>query len=258
MDKEINPVIEQIYDHVSVRNYKPDPLSDDLIEEIVAAGQRASTSSNLQMYSVIVTKEKDKRARLQELCSHQAHISQAPLFLTWCADISRLERVSQGRGCQHVSEYMENFLVAAIDAALAMQNAALAAESIGLGICYIGGIRNHPLEVVELLGLPKLVFPISGMTLGWPAGEMMPRPRLPLEAILHWERYDTTQEEQALEAYDQSMIASGIYDGRQVAVSGREGEMEDYGWQEHCARRASKPYRVHLRNELEDQGFLLK
>lgn len=252
------PTIEQIYQHFSVRRYKADPVPCEMVEAIVAAGQRASSSSNLQTYSVVAVMDPDKIARLAELSGEQDHIYQAPVFLAWCADLSRLERVCQARGYRQVSENTENFLIAAVDAALAMQNAALAAESLGLGMCYIGGIRNHPLEVSELLGLPELVVPVCGMTLGWPDVKPRLRPRLPLRAVLHWERYDTHGEAQALKEYDRDMIATGIYRGRQVPVPGVEGEMEDYGWQEHSARRVSKVHRPHLRAALEKRGFMLK
>jgi hypothetical protein len=96
------------------------------------------------------------------------------------------------------------------------------------------------------------------MALGWPAAEPFIRPRLPLRAILNWERYDTGDEESALDEYDQAMIATGIYHGRQVPVPGAEEEMEDYGWQEHSARRVSRPVREHLRGILQAQGFELK
>jgi FMN reductase (NADPH) len=139
-----------------------------------------------------------------------------------------------------------------------MQTAALAAESLGMGICYIGAIRNQPEQVIELLRLPRLVFPISGMTLGWPDVEPLIRPRLPLRAILHWERYDLSEEAEALEEYDRAMVETGIYGGRQVPVPGREGEMEDYGWLEHSARRVSRPKRIELRQVLEQRGFGLE
>lgn len=252
------PTIEQIYSHASVRKYKPDPVSPDLVETIVAAAQRSSTSSNLQMYSVVAVTDADKRARLAELCNNQAHIVQAPVFLAWCADLGRLDRVCELRGYKQVAEYVENFLVAAMDASIAMQTAALAAESLGLGICYIGAIRNNPQGVIELLALPRLVFPICGMTLGWPAAEPFLRPRLPLQAVLHWEVYDQSGEDQALRDYDRAMIETGIYKGRQVPVPGVEGEVEDYGWMEHSARRASQVHRSGLRLALERQGFELK
>lgn len=247
--------IEQIHRHWSVRTYKPDPVPGELVETVVAAGQRASTSSNLQAYSVVAVTDPATRERLAELCGDQEQIRQAPVFLAWCADLSRLERVCRARGYEQATEHVESFLVAAVDAALAMQTAALAAESLGLGMCYIGAIRNQPAEVIELLELPRLVFPIAGMTLGWPAVEPFIRPRLPLEAVLHWGRYDTAAEPEALAAYDGAMVETGIYKGRQVAVPGREGEMEDYGWQEHSARRASQAVRTHLREVLARQGF---
>jgi FMN reductase (NADPH) len=252
------PTIEQIHRHWSVRDYKPDPVPEEMIETIVAAGQRSSTSSNLQMYCVVVVTDAERRARLQELCDGQRQIGQAPVFLAWCADLSRLERVCRRRGYEQESDHVEPFLVAAVDAALAMQNAALAAESLGLGMCYIGAIRNQPREVIALLELPRLVFPISGMTVGWSAVEPFLRPRLPLEAILHRETYGTSGEEEALAAYDDAMIETGIYKGRQVRVPGVEGEVEAYGWQEHSARRMSKAVRTDLREILEEQGFELR
>lgn len=249
--------IEMIHKHASVRSYKSDAVDRSLVEEIVVAGQRASTSSNMQCYSVVVVGDAAKRARLAELCGNQKHIRQAPLFLAWCTDLSRLERVCERRGYRQVSANVESFLVSAIDVALAMQNAALAAESLGLGMCYIGAIRNHPLEVIELLALPKLVFPVSGMTLGWPALEPKLRPRLPLDAVLHWETYSTEGEEAAIQEYDEKMIATGIYAGRHVASSSSSAAPNVYDWSEHTARRVSKAVRVKLRQELAEQGFYL-
>jgi FMN reductase (NADPH) len=249
------PTIEQIYRHASVRKYKPDPVPAGWVEAIVAAGQRSSTSSNLQTYSVVAVTETETRVRLAELCGNQGHIAQAPVFLAWCADLNRLDRVCALRGYGQVASYVENFLVAAVDAAVAMQTATLAAESLGLGMCYIGAIRNQPEEVIALLDLPHLVFPISGMTLGWPAVEPFLRPRLPLDAVLHWERYDPAGEVEHLQAYDRAMKETGIYRGRQVPVPGKEGDVEEYGWLEHSARRASKPWRTGLREMLSQQGF---
>ncbi len=249
--------IEQIYAHGSVRQYKTDPIPKDVVETIVAAGQRGSTSSNLQMYSVVAVTTAEKRDQLASLCGNQAHIRQAPVFLAWCADLSRLERAAERRGHDPVLNYAENFLLATVDVAILMQTATVAAESLGLGMCYIGAIRNNPAEVIELLNLPRLVFPISGMTLGWPVRAPRIRPRLPLETILHWETYDTSGEEAYLHEYDQAMIATGIYQGRQAAKPGAEEEMEDYGWTEHCARRIAGPIRPGLSKVLHDQGFEL-
>ncbi len=253
-----NPVIEQMLRHVSVRNFKPEAVPPALIETIVAAGQRAATSSNLQLYSVVAVTDAATRQRLSTLCGDQEQIREAPVFLAWCADRRRLERACELRGYTQDNEYLESFLVAAVDVALLMQNAALAAESLGLGMCYIGAIRNNPQAVIDLLHLPPLVFPISGMTLGWPNAQPPLRPRLPLPAVLHWERYDDSALEPLLAEYDQAMAATGIYSGRQVPAPGKPGVMEDYGWTEHSARRVREPQRTGLRAVVERQGFGLK
>lgn len=250
-----NPTLNLIHRHVSVRKYKPDPIPVDLIEIIISAAQRASTSSNLQCYSVVATTDPQKLEKLAVISSNQEHVRTAPLFLTWCADLARLQKACQMRNYEQNTRYLENFLVAAVDTVIAAQNAALAAESLGLGMCYIGGIRNNPREVIELLELPTLVFPITGMTIGWPAVESPIRPRLSLNAMLHWEKYNTNIYEQALLDYDQIMKETGIYNNRQVPAPNRSGKMENYGWLEHTARRISQIIRPDLREEIEKQGF---
>jgi FMN reductase (NADPH) len=252
-----NPTLDLIRRHASVRHYKPDAVSVAVIEAVVEAGQHASTSSNLQTYSVIVVTEAVRREQLSVLCANQAFVREAPVFLAWCADLARLDRACQLQGYTQITGYVENFLVATIDTSLVAQNAILAAESLGLGACYVGALRNHPREVLSLLGLPKLVFPIFGMTLGWPAKEARTKPRLPVRAVLHWEQYNSDQDD-ALAEYDRSMAETGIYTGRQVAFPGKEGEMEDYGWLEHSARRAARAERTGLRQVIQKQGFGLE
>jgi FMN reductase (NADPH) len=250
-----NATIDQIYSHGSIRKYKIDPITNEMVEAIVAAGQRSSTSSNLQTYSVVAVTDKQTREDLATLCGNQEHIRQAPVFLAWCADLNRLDRVCRLRGYELDARFLERFLVAAMDASLAMQTATIAAESLGLGMCYIGAIRNHPREIIELLKIPELVFPVSGMTLGWPDVEPGFRPRLPLEEVLHWESYEENPSSDALLRYDQDMLATGIYRGRQIERPGSGGEMEDYGWLEHSARRVSKSVRVDLSTHVRNQGF---
>ncbi len=249
------PTIELMAQHGSVRHYKPDQVPTALIEKIVAAGQRASTSSNLQTYSVIATTDAEKRKKIQDITGGQAHITQAPMFLLWCADFSRLKRVCLQQGYEVDANYLENFLVAAVDAAIASQNAGLAAESLGLGFCYIGAIRNQPQAVIAAFGLPELVFPVFGMTIGWPVEAPLIRPRLPLNAILHWEEYQE-DDHSLLEDYDQAMIDTGIYAGRQIDRQDQAPAL--YGWMEHSARRVSKPSRPQLKETIQQVGFSLK
>lgn len=249
--------IELMHRHGSVRKYKPDPVPAEMVEAIVAAAQRASTSSNLQVVSVIAVTDAAKRARLSQICG-QEHVAQAPVVLVWCADLRRLDRACELRGYKHVTDYVENFLVGAVDVGIAAQSGALAAESLGLGICYLGSIRNNVQAVIELLKIPRLVFPVNGMAVGWPVAPPAVRPRFPVSAILHWEAYDPEPQDAALAEYDRTMIATGIYEGRQVPVPGKPGEMEDYGWMEHSARRATQALRTELREVLKRQGFALE
>ena len=249
------PTIELMSQHGSVRHYKPDPVPESMIEGIVAAGQRASTSSNLQTYSVVATTDSAKKEQLMEISGGQRHIIQAPVFLLWCADFSRLKRVCLHQGYELNADYLENFLIAAEDAAIASQNAGLAAETIGLGFCYLGAIRNQPRRVISLFDLPELVFPVFGMTLGWPVKAPLIRPRLPLKAVLHWDTYQQ-DDLPLLEEYDQAMIETGIYRGRQVDQPDQDPAI--YGWMEHSARRVRKPSRPQLREAVMEAGFSLR
>ena len=253
----MTPTIELMCRHGSVRKYKADPVPVDLVEAIVLASQRASTSSNLQMVSVIAVTDAAMRQRLAEICK-QDHVAQAPVVLVWCADLKRLDRVCELRGYTQTTEYVENFITCAVDVGIAAQNGALAAESLGLGICYLGSIRNNAEAVIDLLKLPRLVFPVVGMDLGWPAAPAINRPRLPTSVILHWEAYDLEPPDAALQEYDRTMMATGIYQGRQFPVPGKPGEVEDYGWLEHSARRAARVARTELRGILKRQGFGLE
>jgi len=253
-----NSTIDVIQSHRSIRAYKSDPVSDETVELIVQAGQRASTSSNMQFTTVIAVKDAETRAQLAELCGNQEHIRQAPVFLAWCADRRRLDVACEMQGYAQNTAYLETFLVATVDVGIFMQTATIAAESLGLGMCYIGAIRNNPREIIELLGLPHHLFPVSGMTLGWPDADPILRPRLGLNGVLHWDRYDESRLKEALQEYDQAMAATGIYGGRQVTTADGQIEIENYGWLEHSARRVSTAARQELRQVVEKQGWALK
>ncbi len=251
------PTIELLSRHGSVRAHRAEPVPPEAIRTLVRAAQRASTSSNLQVVSVVAVTEPARRAALARICG-QEHVGRAPAVLAWCADLRRLDRACELRGYRQVTDHVENFLMCVLDVGIAAQNAVLAAESLGLGVCYLGSLRNDAQAVIELLELPRLVFPVVGMTVGWPAAAPPVRPRLPTSAVLHWEAYDPAPPDAALQAYDRAMIATGIYEGRQVPVPGRAGQVEDYGWLEHSARRVAKPVRTDLRGVLERQGFRLE
>lgn len=186
------PVLEALLEHRSVRHFVPDALPEHTLEQLLAAAQSAPSSSNLQTWSVIAVESQARRERLAELTGPQQHLRTAPLVLAWLADLSRIERIAARKGREPAGlGYLDTFLMAVIDAALAAQNAAIAAEALGLGTVFLGALRNHPEEVAEVLGTPPQVFPVFGLVIGRPDPARLAtvKPRLPQAAVLHREQY---------------------------------------------------------------------
>lgn len=187
-----NDTLDLILAHRSHRNFLPQKLPEGALETIIAAAQSASTSSNLQVWSVVAVEDQDRKNRLADLAGGQKHIRDCAVFLVWLADLARLEKLGQekGRDCAALP-YLELFLTGAVDAALAAQNAVTALESLGLGCCYIGAMRNKPEEVAKELNLPPKVFAVFGMAVGRPdpAENAAVKPRLGQAAVLHREQY---------------------------------------------------------------------
>jgi nitroreductase len=247
-----NFALETILAHKSIRSYQPRALDPGSLELLVSAAESASTSSNLHTYSIIAVEDVPRKDALSVVCGNQQHISDAPLFLVFCADLARLHHVCDLVGSKSQGlTYTEMFIMAVIDAALAAQNLVVAAESIGLGTCYIGGARNHPGRVAELLQLPKQVFAVSGLTIGYPLpNKEEVKPRFPqANGILHRETY-STECDAALERYDDIMRR---FNNTQP---GREGK----GWLSTAARRVATAEalgaeRPALKKYLEDIGL---
>lgn len=176
--------------HRSIRRYRPDPVPAELVESILAGAIRgASSSGNMQAYSVIVTTDKERLAELHPLHFHQDMVIEAPVFLTFCADFRRMRRWLAAREAPDNFDNPMSFLIGAIDAVLVAQNAALAAEAAGLGICFLGTTLASCEGVARVLKLPTGVMPVVGFTLGWPAETPLPRDRLPLASLVHREVY---------------------------------------------------------------------
>lgn len=245
----MNETIDLMMKHRSVRKFKPDPVSDEQLAAIVSAGQMASSSSSVQAYTVIAVTDLEQKAKLAELAGNQAYVNECPVFLVWCADLYRLSDAAKRHlpEKQSYADSTENFMVATIDAALASQNAALAAESLGFGIVYIGGLRTRIEEVAELLELPEGVYPVYGMCIGVADQETGIRPRLPLDAVLHRNRYNAEQSIKGVEQYDETTTAY---------MKERTNGERTTPWSELMAKRLTEPTRLQVRPFLEGKGFL--
>lgn len=203
-----NDVIATMLDHRSVRGYKPDPLPAGTLETLIAAGQSAATSSNMQWWSAVAVTDPEKKKVLAEIAGGQKHIEQCPLFIAWVADMSRNQLISKAEKTEFATmPWLETFMVACIDAALAAQNAVVAAQSIGLDTVYIGAMRNDPVRVAQLLGLPPQSFVVVGLCVGYATdaakGEV--KPRLPQATVLHRETYDARNADAERKVYDAEM-----------------------------------------------------
>lgn len=254
LETDWNDCLTTLLSHRSIRGYLPQPLPPGTLELLVASAQSASTSSNLQTWSVVAVEDTERKEKLSQLAGDQAHIRQCSLFLVWLADLARLAYIAESRGLPHAGlDYLEMFVMATVDAALASQNAAAAAESLGLGIVYIGAMRNQPEAVAELLGLPPQVFAVCGMCVGYPdlAKAAAVKPRLPQAAVLHRENYNLAAQAEAIARYNQVM--RDFYVQQQMNVAG--------DWVEHSVKRVATPKslsgRDRLREALNHLGFPL-
>ena len=192
-----------ITQHRSIRKYKPDPVAEETLNDILRAGIRASSSGNMQSYSIIVTRHKALRKRLFHALHKQEMARQAPVYLTFCADFNRMRQwLALNNAPDNFDDFM-GFMVAAIDAALVSQNVALAAEAKGLGICYIGATLANCAEVAQILTLPQTVMPVVGFTLGYPAETPPLRDRLPLDGLVHRETYQDYTPQRIAQIYAQ-------------------------------------------------------
>jgi len=185
----MNQVIETLTAHKTIRNYKSNPVSDHKLNAILQAGFRASTTGNMQVYSIIVTKDKDKREQLCKLHFGQKMVEQAPVLLTFCADFNRFNKWCQQRDAQPGYDNFLSFFTAAIDALLVAQNVSVAAESLGLGICYLGTTTYQADKLVEFFDLPDGVVPITTVVVGYPNEDPEQADRLPARGVVHYEKY---------------------------------------------------------------------
>jgi nitroreductase len=246
--------IDTLLSHRSIRSYQPTPVPAETLELAVAAAQSASTSSNLQAWSVVAVEDRARKARINAVAGNQRQIEQAPLLLIWLADLSRLRRIADGQGSTSDGlDYLESFLLGIIDATLAAQNALVALESLGLGTCYIGAIRNDPITVARELNLPDQVFPVFGLTVGFPDSSIKTdvKPRLPQTTVLHREQYRDNPGKEELTGYDQILRAFQ-----------KIQSMAPIDWSEQAARRIATKESLKNRDKLsailKSFGFQLK
>jgi nitroreductase len=245
----MNKVIELLQSHRSIRKFQDRDVAQSIVEELVKTGQCAATSSFIQACTVIQVNDPQARKKLCAAAANQQYVVEAPVFLVFCADMQRHRLACDMHDAEMLSGFTEQFLTASVDCALFAQNIMVGAESLGLGGCYIGAIRNKIGEVDILLGLPELVYPVFGMCLGYPAQDPEVKPRLPVEVILKQETYSDAGDRQLIESYDERV---------RTYYQSRTGRQKENSWSEQVSDMLVKEARPHMLAFLRSKGFLLK
>jgi nitroreductase len=182
-------ISEILLNRRTIRKYSKDPVNASLLNDLLTMACRASTTGNMQVYSIIITRDDEKKRELAPFHFNQKMVTEAPVVLTFCADFNRFNKWCVLRKAEPGYDNFLSFFTAAIDALLAAQTFCIAAEAKGLGICYLGTTTYMAHKIIEALKLPKGVIPVTTITLGWPLEIPEQVERLPLEAIVHYETY---------------------------------------------------------------------
>lgn len=234
----MNETIKLLHNHRTIRKFTPEALTKEEVKTIVEAGQRASTSSNVMAYSIIGITDVEKKKALREV-SGQAYVEKNGYLFVICADLSRLAALASKETNETMRmnlESTEQFIVATVDGALVTQNMVIAAESMGLGACFLGSLRNNISRTDEILKLPDYVIPLFGLAVGHPNHQPNLKPRLPFEAVFHENTYETGKESHVA-AYDETL--SSYY-------KHRDSNIKDDNWTSQMVRKYSKPTRMDV------------
>lgn len=243
--------------HRTHRRYADRPVPDALLDTLLACALSVPSKSDLQQVAIVRVEDPDKRARLGALLPDMPWVANAPRFLVFCGDSRRIRRICALRGKPFANDHLDAFLNAATDAALALGSFLWAAEAAGLGCCPISVLRNHIETVSEILALPAHVFPYAGLCVGWPAQTGWVSMRLPPAVTVHVDRYDDSDLETQLDAYDARRSARHQIPPESQRHVADYGVANSYGWSEDKARQVSKPERQQLAAYLRAQGFNL-
>jgi nitroreductase len=242
-----------LLDRRSIREYSSEPVDDKLLNELLVMGCRASTTGNMQVYSIVITRSEQKKMDLAPLHFNQKMITDAPVVLTFCADFNRFNKWCLLRKAEPGYDNFLSFMTGAIDALLVAQTVCIAAESKGLGICYLGTTTYNANKIIELLNLPKGVVPITTVTLGWPNEKPEQVDRLPLEAVIHKEIYKEYSEEDIAIYYRDK---EGRKDSQQF-VNENNKETLAHVFTDIRYKKADNVYFSNmLLQVLKDQGFM--
>ena len=249
--------LSNILNHRSHRRYKDKPIPDKLLEVLLAAAFSAPAKSDLQQSSVVVIRDKEKQEAIADMIPSMPWLRTCPLLMIFLGDSRRIRRICEMRNKPFANDHLDAFLNAAVDAGLVLMNFMRAAEAVGLGCCPISVVRNHIDEVAQLLELPNFVFPVAGMTAGYPSDDGYLSLRLPPAVNVHINAYNDTQLEQEIDSYDKRRDSIFSIPPEKQRKVEEYGVANFYGWSEDKARQVSSRERDQLATYLIKKGFNL-
>jgi nitroreductase len=245
-----NPIIQTMLDRKSIRRYKPEMPGDETLAAVVRAGQQAPFAS--QLGSLLLSRDREHNP------------FKAPLLFTVCVDAHRWELIMARRGWEMIVEDLSLLLLGMQDAALMAENMVIAAESLGMGSCFLGGAPFRAESIIRQYRLPRRVFPMVQLVMGYPDEDPPPRPRYPLEFTLFEDRYPEFSDElirQSMDQMDQGYLAQDYYRKLEamIPLKGERQESftyEDYSWTEHiCRKWGQRIFPNNLLEQFEKCGF---
>ena len=250
--------LKSILSRRSIRKFLNKPISKELLTLLLAAAQSAPSKSNLQQYSILVIQDQNIKNEISNLIGNTKWALTAPIFFLYLADIRRNIKITNDRGYEHKNNNVDTFMNSVIDAALSMQSTICASESIGLGVCPISMIRNIIEEVKVICKLPKGVFPIAGLALGWPDQKSNVSIRLSQDIVIHFDKYNEKDLIQKINKYDEIVFKKDpIPENKQRHVD-LYGVAKKGTWSENISRQLSVPERSNFKNWLKENGFNLE
>jgi nitroreductase/FMN reductase [NAD(P)H] len=252
---EVPDAVAPLVDRRVTRRYTEQDVPDALLDGLLAAAQSAPVKSDLQQYSIVVMRDRPRIKQIADWIGTMDWIAGAPVFLVWCGDMRRGQRMCDLHGMTHANNNLDTFLNTAVDCSLAMGQFIAAAELIGLGTCPISYVRSHIERVSPLLGLPDGVYPVAGLAVGWPVFRRPVSMRLPPSVVVHRERYDDSGLEREVAAYDERRRARDPMAPGSLKNNDVYPPRDGVGWSENVARQLSVPERFGFKAYLRTKGF---
>lgn len=249
----IELIMNALLQHRSIRKYQDKAISNEMLHEIINAGVRASTTGNMQVYSIINTTKKEIKEKLAPAHFNQPMVVNAPNVLTFCADFNRFKQWCRLSNATPGYDNFLSFITAAIDALLVAQNVALAAEEKGLGICYLGTSIYNAQQIIDILHLPKGVVPVTTLTIGWPNENPPLTNRLPIEAILHNQTYSDYTDEQIKEIYT---VKEALPENKQFIAENNKETLAQVFTDVRYKKADNEFFSAKLIEVIKQQGFL--